>query len=103
METRSSVRKYLGLNDGHQCQGRAWFRSKHAVLGFRKHGKKTGSVINTASVVELVGAATPPLAYAASKGAVLAMTRELGIVHAREGEWNTPEISHRTFANETFE
>lgn len=63
-----------------------WFGSKHAVRGFRKHGKKCGSVINTASMVALVGAATPQLAYTASKGAVLAMTRELGIVHAREGE-----------------
>ncbi|KAJ5110613.1 hypothetical protein N7532_001148 [Penicillium argentinense] len=62
-----------------------WFGSKHAVLGFRKHGKKRGSVINTASMVALVGAATPQLAYTASKGAVLAMTRELAIVHAREG------------------
>ena len=43
------------------------------------------SIINTASVVALVGAATPQLAYTASKGAVLAMTRELAIVHAREG------------------
>ncbi|KUL83497.1 hypothetical protein ZTR_10786 [Talaromyces verruculosus] len=36
-------------------------------------------------VVALVGSATPQLAYTASKGAVLAMTRELAIVHAREG------------------
>lgn len=64
-----------------------WFGSKHAVRGFRKHGKKRGSVINTASVVGLVGAATPQLAYTASKGAVLAMTRELAIVHAREGRF----------------
>lgn len=62
-----------------------WFGSKHAVRSFRKHGKKRGSVINTASMVALVGAATPQLAYTASKGAVLAMTRELAIVHAREG------------------
>ncbi|KZZ90613.1 short chain dehydrogenase [Ascosphaera apis ARSEF 7405] len=62
-----------------------WYGSKHAVLSFRKHGKKKGSVINTASVVALVGSATPQLAYTASKGAVLAMTRELAIVHAREG------------------
>ena len=51
----------------------------------RKFGKKKGSIINTASVVALVGSATPQLAYTASKGAVLAMTRELAIVHAREG------------------
>jgi NAD(P)-dependent dehydrogenase (short-subunit alcohol dehydrogenase family) len=62
-----------------------WFGSKHAVLSLRKHNKKTGSIINVASVVALVGSATPQLAYTASKGAVLAMTRELAIVHAREG------------------
>lgn len=62
-----------------------WYGSKHAVRSMRKHGKKNGSVINTASIVALVGAATPQLAYTASKGAVLAMTRELAIVHAREG------------------
>lgn len=44
-----------------------------------------GSIINTASFVALVGAATPQLAYTASKGAVLALTRELAVVHAREG------------------
>ena len=62
-----------------------WYGCKHAILSFRKHGKKRGSVINTASVVALVGSATPQLAYTASKGAVLAMTRELAIVHARDG------------------
>lgn len=62
-----------------------WFGSKHAVQSLRRHRKKKGSVINTASMVALVGAATPQLAYTASKGAVLAMTRELAIVHAREG------------------
>jgi NAD(P)-dependent dehydrogenase (short-subunit alcohol dehydrogenase family) len=62
-----------------------WFGSKHAVLSLRKHGKQRGSVVNVASVVALVGSATPQLAYTASKGAVLAMTRELAIVHAREG------------------
>ena len=62
-----------------------WYGCKHAVLSFRKHGKKRASVINTASVVALVGSATPQLAYTASKGAVLAMTRELAVVHAREG------------------
>lgn len=62
-----------------------WFGCKHAVLSLRKNGKKKGSVINTASVVALVGSATPQLAYTASKGAVLALTRELAIVHAREG------------------
>jgi NAD(P)-dependent dehydrogenase (short-subunit alcohol dehydrogenase family) len=62
-----------------------WFGCKHAIKSMRKYGKKTGSVINVASVVALVGSATPQLAYTASKGAVLALTRELAIVHAREG------------------
>jgi NAD(P)-dependent dehydrogenase (short-subunit alcohol dehydrogenase family) len=62
-----------------------WYGCKHAVLSLRKHKKTRGSIINTASVVALVGSATPQLAYTASKGAVLAMTRELAIVHAREG------------------
>jgi NAD(P)-dependent dehydrogenase (short-subunit alcohol dehydrogenase family) len=62
-----------------------WFGCKHAILSLRKHNKSRGSIINTASVVALVGSATPQLAYTASKGAVLALTRELAIVHAREG------------------
>jgi NAD(P)-dependent dehydrogenase (short-subunit alcohol dehydrogenase family) len=62
-----------------------WFGCKHAVLSMRRFGKRKGSIINTASVVALVGSATPQLAYTASKGAVLALTRELAIVHAREG------------------
>jgi NAD(P)-dependent dehydrogenase (short-subunit alcohol dehydrogenase family) len=44
-----------------------------------------GSIINTASFVAHLGAATPQVAYTASKGAVLAMTRELAVVHARQG------------------
>lgn len=43
-----------------------------------------GSIINTASFVAVMGAATPQIAYTASKGAVLALTRELAIIHARE-------------------
>ncbi|RCI12775.1 hypothetical protein L249_0955 [Ophiocordyceps polyrhachis-furcata BCC 54312] len=62
-----------------------WFGCKHAVLALRRHGKTRGSIINTASFVALMGAATPQLAYTASKGAVLALTRELAMVHAREG------------------
>ncbi len=62
-----------------------WFGCKHAIMSMRKHKKTTGSIINTASIVALVGSATPQLAYTASKGAVLAMTRELAVVHAREG------------------
>ena len=62
-----------------------WFGCKHAVLSLRRNRKLRASIINTASIVALVGAATPQLAYTASKGAVLALTRELAMVHAREG------------------
>lgn len=55
---------------------------KFGIPALRRAGG--GSVINTASFVAKVGAATPQLAYTASKGGVLAMTRELAIVHARE-------------------
>jgi NAD(P)-dependent dehydrogenase (short-subunit alcohol dehydrogenase family) len=44
-----------------------------------------GSVINTASFVALMGAATSQISYTASKGGVLAMTRELGVEFARRG------------------
>ncbi|MFC7550194.1 3-oxoacyl-ACP reductase [Plantactinospora sp. GCM10030261] len=44
-----------------------------------------GSIINTASFVALMGAATSQIAYTASKGGVLAMTRELGVQFARQG------------------
>jgi NAD(P)-dependent dehydrogenase (short-subunit alcohol dehydrogenase family) len=44
-----------------------------------------GSVINVASFVALLGAATSQISYTASKGAVLAMTRELGVQFARQG------------------
>ena len=43
-----------------------------------------GSIINTASFVARLGAATSQIAYTASKGAVLAMTRELAAIHARQ-------------------
>ncbi|QYS92822.1 hypothetical protein H0G86_000217 [Trichoderma simmonsii] len=62
-----------------------WYGSKHAVRSLRKHGKTKGSIINTASMVAIVGSATPQVAYTASKGAVLAYTREMAVVHAREG------------------
>ena len=56
---------------------------KHGVPALRRAGG--GSIINTASFVALLGAAVPQLAYTASKGGVLALTRELAVVHAREG------------------
>ena len=87
-----------------------WYGSKYAILAMRANkpdpakGLQTGgSIINVASFVAIVGAGTPQLACAlpliaqlvghmlkvtvdtASKGAVLAMTRELAMTHAREG------------------
>jgi NAD(P)-dependent dehydrogenase (short-subunit alcohol dehydrogenase family) len=56
---------------------------KYAIPHMRRAGK--GSIINTASFVALMGAATSQIAYTASKGGVLAMTRELGVQFAREG------------------
>ena len=51
---------------------------RYAVEAMRRRGG--GSIINTASFVASVGAATPQIAYTASKGAVLALTRELAVV-----------------------
>ena len=56
---------------------------KYAIPHMQRQGK--GSIINTASFVALMGAATSQIAYTASKGGVLAMTRELGVQFAREG------------------
>ena len=55
---------------------------KYGIPALKRAGG--GSVINTASFVAVLGAATPQIAYTASKGGVLAMTRELSVVHARE-------------------
>ena len=55
---------------------------KYGIPALRRAGG--GSIINTASFVALLGAATPQLAYTASKGGVLSMTRELAVIHARE-------------------
>ena len=46
---------------------------------------ETSSIINVASFVAHMGAATPQVAYTASKGAVLAMTREIAVIYARQG------------------
>jgi NAD(P)-dependent dehydrogenase (short-subunit alcohol dehydrogenase family) len=56
---------------------------KYAIPYMQRQGK--GSIINTASFVALMGAATSQISYTASKGGVLAMTRELGVQFAREG------------------
>ena len=55
---------------------------KYGIPALQRAGG--GSVINTASFVALLGAAPPQIAYTASKGGVLAMSRELAVIHARE-------------------
>ncbi|HZT44257.1 MAG TPA: glucose 1-dehydrogenase [Chthonomonadaceae bacterium] len=55
---------------------------KYGIPALRRAGG--GAIINTASFVAILGAATPQLAYTSSKGAVLSMTRELAVIHARE-------------------
>ena len=73
----------------------AWQRVQHvnltsvylcckAVLPYMIEQKR-GSIINTASFVAIMGAATSQISYTASKGGVLAMSRELGVQFARDG------------------
>ena len=60
-----------------------FFCCKHGIPHLLDNGG--GSVINTASFVAVMGAATSQIAYTASKGAVLSLTRELGVEFARRG------------------
>jgi NAD(P)-dependent dehydrogenase (short-subunit alcohol dehydrogenase family) len=60
-----------------------FFCCKHGIPHLLDNGG--GSVINTASFVAVMGAATSQIAYTASKGAVLSMTRELAVEFARQG------------------
>ncbi len=56
---------------------------KYAIEQMLAHGG--GSIINTASFVAVLGSATSQISYTASKGGVLAMSRELGVQFARQG------------------
>jgi NAD(P)-dependent dehydrogenase (short-subunit alcohol dehydrogenase family) len=56
---------------------------RRVIPYMQRRGK--GSIINTASFVAVLGSATSQVSYTASKGGVLAMTRELGVQFAREG------------------
>jgi NAD(P)-dependent dehydrogenase (short-subunit alcohol dehydrogenase family) len=73
---------------------------KHVIPHMQRQGG--GSIINTASFVAVMGAATSQISYTASKGGVLAMSRELGVQLAREkirvnalcpGPINTPLLA----------
>ena len=56
---------------------------REAIPHMQRQGK--GSIINTASLVAVLGSATSQISYTASKGGVLALSRELGVQFAREG------------------
>ena len=56
---------------------------KHGIPALLASGG--GSIVNTASFVAVMGAATSQIAYTASKGGVLAMTREIAVEYARQG------------------
>ncbi len=58
---------------------------KHGIPHLLANDPPGGSVINTASFVAVMGAATSQISYTASKGGVLAMSRELGVEFARRG------------------
>ncbi len=58
---------------------------KHGIPHLLDNDPPGGSVINTASFVAVMGAATSQISYTASKGGVLALSRELGIEFARRG------------------
>ncbi|HEV1997114.1 MAG TPA: SDR family oxidoreductase [Candidatus Dormibacteraeota bacterium] len=60
-----------------------WLCCKYGIPAMLESGG--GSIINVASFVAIVGAATPQIAYTASKGGVLSMTREIAVEWARQG------------------
>jgi NAD(P)-dependent dehydrogenase (short-subunit alcohol dehydrogenase family) len=60
-----------------------YYCCKYVIPYMQRQGK--GSIINTASFVAVMGSATSQISYTASKGGVLAMSRELGVQFAREG------------------
>ncbi len=58
---------------------------KHGIPHMLENDPSGGSVINTASFVAILGAATSQISYTASKGGVLALSRELGVEFGRRG------------------
>ena len=62
-----------------------FFCCKHGIPHLLANDPSGGSVINTASFVAVMGAATSQISYTASKGGVLSLSRELGVEFARAG------------------
>ena len=69
---------------GQPAQRLSVLQARHPAPA-RERGPARGSVINTASFVAVMGAATSQISYTASKGGVLALSRELGVEFARRG------------------
>jgi len=65
--------------------GSVFLCCKHGIPHLLENDPPGGSVINTASFVAVMGAATSQISYTASKGGVLALSRELGVEFARRG------------------
>ncbi|HEY3259780.1 MAG TPA: 3-oxoacyl-ACP reductase [Pseudonocardiaceae bacterium] len=76
-----------GLDAWHRVQEvnltSVYLGCKYVIPFMQRQG--SGSIINTASFVAVMGAATSQISYTASKGGVLALSRELGVQFAREG------------------
>ena len=62
-----------------------FFCCKHGIPHLLANDPSGGSVINTASFVAVMGAATSQISYTASKGGVLSLSRELGVEFAKAG------------------
>jgi len=73
-----------------------FFCCKHGIPHLLANSPSGGSVINTASFVAVMGAATSQISYTASKGGVLALSRELGVEFARQGSGSTRSAPARS-------
>ena len=73
----------VGEGDGRSTSKGVWLGCKAGIPAMLASGG--GSIVNVASFVALMGAATAQIAYTASKGGVLAMTREIAVEYARQG------------------
>ena len=76
--TEDAYRRTLDVN----LKG-VWLGCKHGIPAMLESGG--GSIVNVASFVAIMGAATAQIAYTSSKGGVLAMTREIAVEWARRG------------------
>lgn len=87
--TRQTSTRFLRCATTQKMQAKVFERvvqsSTPLALVCRLPSKRFTQLLTSLHPVASMGAATPQIAYTASKGAVLAMTREMAMVHAREG------------------